>query len=736
MFKKREMERIGGWRKALAAAGMIVAMGAAAHGQDASFPPPTVREGFENTGLSGTRWSLSGGFINAESGMEWAWTSARGTPPIQEGDPALSLRGSSAAADRGTLTSLSPLSNGIGRVSFTAMLDSTATNAAIRLDLLADGVVFATCVPDAAAYREPVELVAVPTAAPLESVSAFCISNRGATCVIDDLAIEPFRLFVSVEGPEDGDLPLSRETDVEARLWHAAEEVEFEWTIEPEFAGWANDWGDPRLTLTPAPEDLGKTFTLTAHLWESGNPEVRTEASCELTVSDSMNPRFIDFEDAKGIGYNTNEGAVVMMRGMNWRWFNVCSSDARDAKIGAVSARFRHTSLAVPAILESLDPFDGVGAVTLHCAGFQSNRTVNFELQVRGDGEDWATVGAFSSRDCLDITNSVFVLQVDRRDAVCVRLVTTGLAGEIANIDDISILPHGESPPVLSADIPPIAVLGRPLEAEFTLLHAEGMVREWTASLEPPSEAAAFEELPGGDLLFSFQPETEDDFGEYALSVAAAFPDGTTCRTQATVRVVAAPAFELVGAGEVEVPGVVDVVVTNVVLHGTNTTAWSVEWSAEPGFANDPTLAHKSRYRIGDGTTEADVGAHVLTAVLADLGTTAKTTNTLLIVVTSTNAPAPPQPIEETYVIESYAPPLLCLRATNTVPRVFTAFAVASPLDGPGEGGWIWSLAPVTSAAPALVEFDLSGFPEGQPTAMFGVRISVPGEAAEGGGDE
>lgn len=739
MFKKREMGRIGGWRRALAAAGMMVALGAAAHGQEASFPPPTVWEGFDDTGLPGTGagWSASGGFTNAETGMEWAWTSARGAPRIREEDPALALRGASTGSQRGTLTSRTPLTNGIGRVRFTAMLDSTATNAAIRLDLLADGVPFATCSAEGATNREPVELVAVPTAAPLVSVGAFCISNRGATCVIDDLEIEPFRLFVAVEGPENGDLPLSRETDVEAKLWHAAEDVEFEWTIEPAFAGWANDWRDPHLTLLPAEEDKNQTFTLTAHLWEAGDEDTHAEASCELTVSDSMNPRFLDFEDARGINYNTNEGAIVTMRGMNWRWFNVCSSDARDAKIGAASARFRHTSLAVPAILESLDPFDGVGAVTLHCAGFQSNRTVNFELQVMGDGEEWTKVGEFSSRDCLDITNSVFVLQVARRDSVWLRLVTTGLAGEIADIDNISILPHGESPPVLAAEIPSIAVVGRPLEVEFTLLHAEGMVRDWTTSLEPPSEVAEFEELPGGDLAFRFAPETEADFGEYSLSVAAEFPDGTTCRTQATVRVVAAPSFELAGEESlVVVPNVVDVTVTNVVLHGTNTTAWSVEWLAEPGFANEPTLAHKSRYRIGGGTTEADVGTHVLTAVLTDLGTTAKTTNTLAIAVSSTNEPVPPTPIEETYVIESYAPPLLCLRATNTVPRVFTAFAVASPLDGPDEERWIWSLAPVTSAAPSLVEFDLSGFPAGRPTAMFGVRVSVPGEAAEGGGDE
>lgn len=683
----------------------------------------TILETFGDTGLSATAatWSLEGGFTNSETGLAWTWTSARGKPQIAEENPSLALRGSTTPAQRGTLALVQPLTNGIGRVALTAVLDySTATNTALRLDLLADGEVFATCTAPGASNGVPVRLEAVPTAVPLPAVGAFSISNRGTTCAIDDLVIEPFRLFVSVEGPEDGDLPLGHETDIEATVVHAAEDVSFEWSIEPEFAGYANNWNDPHLTLMPSEEDFGKTFTLTARLWETADPEVFAEASCVLAVSDSMNPRFVDFEDARGIGYNTNEGAVVSMRGMNWRWFNVCSSDTRDAKIGAVSARFRHSSQAVPAILESLDPFEGVGAVTLHCACFQSNRTVNFELQVCGDGEEWTTAGGFSSRDCLDITNCMFVVPVERIDPVCIRLATTGNVGEIANIDDISILPYGESPPVLEADIPPVVTLGSRAEALFELLHADGMVREWTWSLDPPTDAATFEETPGGDLLFAFAPETEADWGEYALSVEARLPaDGTVCRTQAMVRVVSAPQFELMGTSSVEVPGVVDVSITNVVLHGTN-TEWKTAWLPDPPFANAPSLSHKSRYRIADGTTDGDIGTHVLSAVLTDSATTAATTNTFPILVLSTNTPPTPG---ETYVIEAYTLTNLSLRADNTAPRRFTPFAIASPATEPDAGNWIWSGPPLESSQPARLDFDLTGCTN--PAAVFGVLISA-----------
>lgn len=683
----------------------------------------TIVETFDNTGLSSTSttWSQSGGFTNAETGLEWTWTSARGRPRIEEDNPALALRGGSSAAERGTLTLVQPLTNGIGRVAFTAMLDSTSTNAAFRLDLLADGEVFATCTAPGTSNGVPIRLEAVPTAAPLASVGAFCISNRGTTCAIDDLVIEPFRLFVSVEGPEDGDLPLGHETDIRAAVTHAAEDVSFAWSIKPEFAGWANDWNDPYLTLTPAEEDLGKTFTLTARAWETAAPEVFAEAACTLTVSDSMNPRFLDFEGLPTVNYNTNSGTVIPMRGMNWLWYNVCTSDRRDAKIGTASARFRHLSTAQPAILESLDPFDGVGAVTLHCACFQSNRTVNFELQVCGDGEEWTTIGGFSSRDCLDITNCVFVLPVERIDPVCIRLVTIGNVGEIANLDDISILPYGESPPVLSADIPSVVTLGSRAEVLFELLHADGMVREWTGTLAPPSEAASFEETPGGDFLFSFAPETEADWGEYALSVEAVLPaDGTVCRTQGTVRVVSAPRFELAGTSSVEIPGAVDVRVTNVVLHGENTNAWSTAWEAEPAFANAPTTANKSRFFIRTGTTETDVGTHVLTAVLTDLETTAATTNTFPILVLSTNTPPPPG---ETYVIKAYTLTNLSLQADNESPRWFTPFAVSSLSADTSETNWIWSAPPLESTGPALLEFDLTGCTN--PAAVFGVRISA-----------
>lgn len=682
----------------------------------------TIVETFDGTGLSATAsaWSAAGGFTNAETGLEWQWTSARGRPQIEEGNPALALRGGTAAAQRGTLALVQPLAEGIGRVAFTAMLDSTATNAALRLDLLADGAVFATCSAPEAANGVPVRMEAVPTAAPLAAVGAFCISNRGTTCVIDDLEIEPFRLYVSVEGPADGDLPLGRETDIEATVVHAAESVGFAWSIEPEFAGFANDWGDPRLTLVPAEEDLGKTFTLTARAWETEDPETAAEASCSFTVSDSMNPRFLDFEGLATVNYDTNAGAVVTMRGVNWRWFNVCTSDRRDAKIGNGSARFRHSAAEVPAVLESLDPYDGVGAVTVHCACFQSNRTVNFELQVCGDGEEWSAVGGFSSRDCLDITNSVFVLPVERVDPVWVRLVTTGNVGEIANLDDIAILPYGESPPVLAAEIPPVVTVGAQAEVLFELLHADGMVREWEWSLEPPSEAAAFEETPGGDLVFAFAPETEADWGTYALAVEARLPaDGTVCRTQAVVRVVSAPRFELAGTASVEVPGAVDVRVTNVVLHGDNTNAWSTAWEADPAFANEATTANKSRFFIRTGTTEADVGTHVLTAVLTDLGTGAAATNAFPILVLSTNVPPAPG---ETYVIESYTLTNLVLRAENEGPRRFTPFAVASPAAGAEEEAWIWHAPPVESAGPARLEFDLTGCTN--PAAVFGVRIS------------
>ena len=577
-------------------------------------------------------WTTSGSFTNATNGLVWTYTSAR-EKPIQSGNPALELQGGTTASKRGTLTLQTPLTNGIGRVAFTVMRDSKGTNQPVRLDLLADGVSFATCEPSIDNLETARVDVAV-TSVPLQAVSAFCISNHGLTCAIDDLSIDPFRIFVSVAGPENGDLPLGHETDIVATPLHASENVTFRWTIEPDFTGYANAWTDPHLTLMPAEADLGTTFTLTAHLAEADDPDTFAEASSTFTVSDSKNPRVIDFEDVPTVNYDTNDGTNVPMRGVNWRWFNVCTSDKRDAKIGEKSARFRHTSQNLPAILESQDPFDGVGAVTLHCATFQDNDPVDFELQICGDGEDWSTAGTFSSRDCRDITNCMFVIPVERIDSVCVRIISTAGSGQIANLDDIRILSYGESPPVLAADIPAVAPLGTSTTALFTLLHADGIVRTWTGELDPPSASASFEVTPEDDFLLSFSPTDTKEWGFYRLSVSAALADGSIHQTQAVLRVVSPPEFELVGTSSVAIPGVVDVFVTNVVLHGDNTDRWKTEWTPAPPFANTPSLANKSRYRIADGTTEADLGEHLLTVVLTDSDTTVTATRTFPILVT------------------------------------------------------------------------------------------------------
>lgn len=679
-----------------------------------------IRENFDHTGLSSTAktWVPTGSFTNEDTHLEWDYALGRGWPQIQEGNPVLAFQGGTAA-QRGRLSLRQELTNGIGRVSFTAMLASENTNAALRLVLLADGEPFATCNNPGALNGVPESFTVVPSS-PLVNVKSFCITNRGYTCSIDDLEIEPFRLFVSVEGPENGDLPLGHETDIVATTVHASPDVAFAWTIEPDFAGYANDWTDPHLTLMPAEADLGTTFTLTAHLAEAADPDTFAEASCTFTVSDSMNPRFLDFEGLPTVNYDTNAGTIVPMRGMNWRWFNMHTSDARDAKIGERSARFRHTSQDLPAILESQDPFDGVGAVTLHCATFQTNGPVDFALQVCGDGEDWSTAGTFSSRDCRDITNCVFVVPVERMDPVCVRIVTTAGSGQIANLDDIRILPYGESPPILAADIPSVVPLGATSTALFTLLHADGIVREWSGSLDPPSPSATFEVTPEGDYLLSFAPVSTNEWGFYQLAVAADLADGSTHRTQAVLRVVSPPTFELVGTSSVEMPGAVDVSVTNVVLHGDNTNRWTTEWTPSPPFANAPSLAHKSRYRIADGTTEADLGEHLLTAVLTDSDTTVAAARAFPILVLSTNTPPAPG---ETYVIESFTPANLSLRADNAGTRWFTPFAVGSLAAGTDATNWIWRGEAQTSSEPALLDFDLSGCTN--PVAMFGVRISA-----------
>ena len=672
-------------------------------------------ETFEGSGLSND-WVEAGAFTGGVSGVAWTYAHASGTPTVYTNNPSITLQ-AGYLTNRGGLVS-GTITGGCAQVSaaFRQVLADSADCV-----VLVNGIQIANYKSAGGAGSTQVVAFAAydPTnRTPFTNGFTLAVSNRLAgsgRVALDDLAWEPFRLFVRLDRAGTNTAYAGNDFDVQAEVFTAGQAVTGGWIVPPGFAGTTTDTNELQLTLIPAEADAGQTFTVTYAAADAEGTGHTHQASFDLEVL--AGPRFIDFERAN-FGYNTNAGVVTNLNGMNWTFRNVQTSDSQDRRIGTTSSRFRHTT-AVPASMESQDSFAGIGTVSLHYAYFGSNRVVTFELQIHGDGEDWTPVpgGTFSVQDHDDITNSVFSADVQRSDDVWLRLVTTGNANELANIDDLYIREYGDVLPRLAWSGETNAPVGRETILDFTLLNAEGIVREWSYAIAPSNASAIFEVTPEDQLRLRFAPAGTNEWGDYAVDAAASIGGETAGETSVTIRVVSAPAFDLAPAAtNIAVPGIVDVWVTNVVLHGTNLTEWTTEWSAQPLFSNLHSVSNKSRFRIAAGTVEADAGDHTLTAVLTDSATGVKTTNFVVLAVTGSGG----------FTNEVY--PILSFDITNHLVvsgkagRVYVPFGTTNLTMGVAESNWTWQGAAVTNLDGSDVMLAITNTPDPR-LFFYGVKV-------------
>ena len=688
----------------------IVAVGLAWAGLLGAGPARAGTETFDTTGFgSGNTWTTSGSFTGQQD-IVWTYANARGIPTVYEGNPSMVLRGS----PKGWLRS-ETLTGGVGRVA-AAFKQGAAT--AVDCDVRVNDQLIGNYKSSGASGS--VEIVSFEAFVPVERIPftngfSLTVTNRvtsSGVVSIDDLTWEPFRLFARL--PQTNAYPAyaGKEFEVAATVYDIGQAWTGEWSIAPAFAGGMWNADTTNLLLIPSSEDVGKTFTLSFAATDPDGTGYVHRASCPMTVLEG--PRWVDFEGA-AFGYDIGAGRVTNLNGMNWRFLNVATSDSTDRKIGATSARFKHTT-ALAASMESMDAFPGIGTVSLNFACYRSNRVVTFSLQIRGDGEEWAEVpnGTFNVEGHDDITNSVFSVDVGRSDDVWIRLISTGNAEQIANIDNVRVRPANELLPRLVFSGETNVPVGWETTLEFTLQNAEAVLRDWEYSLSPPNANAAFESDDHGPLRLRFSPVDTNEWDDYEVTVSASIPGvGAVGATSVTVRVVSPPTFELVPlATNIAVPGIVDIKTTNVVLHGGGTD-WDNEWAIAPLFENTPSMNQRNRYRILSGTTPADVGSHTVTAVLTDQGTGVTTTNEVVLVVTGGGGGL----TNEVYEIVSCS-------ATNVVingrtGRVFRVFGTTNLM----LSQWSWQGPPVTNADGADVWLDL-------PTAnaervfFYGVKVS------------
>ena len=681
-----------------------------------AIPARAGQETFDNTGLTNA-WVAAGTFTGQES-VVWTYANARGYPTVYATNPSITLRTESAAT-KGWLQSAT-LTGGVQQLS--AAFKQELTDA-VDCDVWVAGIKIGNYKSSGGAGTVEVAAFAAcdpSNRVPFTNEFTVMFSNRVASAGrvgIDDLAWTPFRLFVRLDRTGTNTAYAGQDFDVQAQVFDTGQEVSGEWSIDPAFAGGGlEDPSQLDLTLVPALADTGKVFTLTYTATDTVDGGFTNQASCQFTVLDDP-WRFIDFETAN-FNYNTNAGVITNLNGMNWNFINVMTSESDDRRIGTKSARFHHSSDAQPAVMESLDSFAGIGTVSLHYAYYGSNRTVTFELQVQGDGEEWTTVpnGTFSVEGHDDITNSVFSVDVLRADNVWLRLVTTGNYGEIANIDDIQIRKVTDVLPRLECTGERVAPVGRETVLDFTLVNADFIPRAWEYSILRDNPNAVFTNVDD-QLQLRFAPVDTNEWGDYTVAVTARIDNAVVGATSLVIRVVSPPVFDLAPvATNIVIPTRVDVWVTNVILHGTG-TEWSTEWNDIPPFATRPTTSNKSRFLINTNTTLADVGAHTLTAVMTDSGTGIQTTNSVVITVTSGGGGE----TNEVYPILTYT--LTNLVVSGKAARVFLPFGLTNLDRGADPTNWSWQGTAYTNTDGSNVVLELPG-DSGTDHYFFGVKIA------------
>lgn len=670
-------------------------------------------ETFDGTGL-GNNW-VEAGVFTGQQGIVWTYAHASGTPTVYTNNPSITLQAGSST-NKGWLLS-GVITGGCSQVSaaFRQVLTSTSdcvvlVNGIQIANYKSSGVPGSTQVVSFAAFN--------PTNwTPFTNEFTLSVSNRLAgsgRLALDDLAWEPFRLFVRLDRTGTHTTYARKEFDVAAEVFDIGQAVGGGWGIQPTFAGTLSDTNSTHWTLTPADADAGQTFTLTYAATDSEGDGYTNQASFQMEVLEALNPRFVDFEGAS-FSYSTNSGIVTNLNGMPWFFFNVMTSDkTTDTRIGTTSARFRHSSLALPAFMESLETFKNIGEISVHGAYYLSNRVVTIEVQTKGEGEDatWTTNGVFNVENHGDITNSVFSFEVQKAEPMFVKLITTGNYDQRANIDNVLISAFGDMPPRLVFSGGTNAPLDRETVLDFTLANAEGILRDWEHSFSPPNTNAVFATDDHGPLHLRFSPMDTNEWGDYVVNVSARIEGAVAGATSVTIRVVSPPSFTLAPlTTNIAVPGIVDIWATNVVLHGSGTN-WSNAWTAEPSFEKTPSLNQRNRYRI-KGTTLADVGLHTVTAVLTDLGTGVKTTNIVVLTVTENGGGVS----NEFYEIVSCSATNLLVNGRSG--RVFRAFGTTNLM----ETNWFFQGSPVTNRDGEDVRLDLPTN-AAAPYIFYGVRVN------------
>lgn len=567
------------------------------------------------------------------------------------------------------------------------------------------------------------------------------ISNRlstSGTVAIDDVEWEEWAVFaklfdqkrVEVTGKTnevqalDGEF-VQKGFDITVRIWSAEGELDEgsargHWTIEPPLQGEVIGMEERQLTVLPALEDVGRVFALTYTAErEVGDGElahvVCHSATAWLKVKDPSY-RWITFEDAENFTKTSNGVVTNVDLGGPWNVHEGHrAGTTNDPKMGNYSIGLLHASQQWPAWMESDFAYElGIGTVSMRYANHNANSPkVTLVVQTKGEeDEEWRTVedGVLVAEGKYGMEGAEFRVDIQEEGLRMLRIATAdvpGNPGMRVNLDDIRIRRFGETAPVLLWRGETVVGNGVGWEGSFVYTNAGEAPFEWGWKAEGPLAESLACATNGSRLDFTVSGVVAD-WATNQLAAWVTIDGEEDQRKKVELLTGAPPEFELwTPRTEIRLAetNVVDVWVTNVVLHGGGTN-WSVKWSAEPPFNGTNSMHNKNWYRVLNLEQEED-SEHVLTATLKETGTEMSSQQSLTFRVVAKGGGPGPEPPGEFRIVKMTGD-ALWVQGTQT-DWMYRLFGVESLVSGVAPSNWVWEGATRTGTGEDELRLPIEG---------------------------
>ncbi len=709
----------------------------------------------------GAKWETAAREWTGDSGMEVSACLAR-LDAVWEGNPAIAIRSNGWVSVTLTNRSLQRV-----RVVFRQALSGRPSDCELWVNGQKAGGYKSTGDTDVV---DSVEWETVDPATGYPFVAGdggltVTISNRlksAAAVALDNLEWEEWNLFVKLDKPGTNTVTAADEEfeggefDIAAGVSDSAGELAGEgiegfWSVDPPLKGGATGMDGRMLTVTPTLEDVGNVYALTytairevatgdgvsadgeAGMEEQAVRRITNSATAWMEVVEPAVYRWIDFEDADDFSKAT-EGVSkpVLLSGGIWNVHGAHRAGAGSPKIGNYAIGLVHASSTRPGWMESGFAYPrGIGTLSMRYANLNTNNAqITMVVQTKSvEDETWTTVegGEFTAEAHYQMTDEEFRVDIQEERDRMVRIMTaphvSANAGMRVTLDNIHIRPFGETAPVLAWEGPSLIPSGDEWPAwrgRFVYAHAETEDHEWAWEAAEPLAHCLQCTTNGNQLEFALC-EPVPAWTTNRLTAQVLIDGKTDQRKHVDLAVFSPPEFELATPMTIirlAETNVVDVRVTNVVLHGPGTN-WTLQWTATPPFSGTNTFNRKNRYIVRE-LDQTENSEHLLTASLKETSTQLTTEKSLLFLVLAEETPEPGTEAPEIREILDGALTVGGIRSGH----VYRVFSVEGLEAGVSREQWIWESEAIQAGTNDLLRLPMDT--NHPPICFFGVIEETP----------